>query len=71
MIWLEGDRYHIRSKCGRYTVAKNLIDGAARYIAFFLTPKQPSKEIGAGSTAGICKSICETHERNQQQQGSA
>lgn len=47
--WRKPDDYHIRSTCGRFSVARLSVCGTIWYVAFRLPfgESQPSTEIGA------------------------
>ena len=57
--WQPGDRYHIRSACGRYTVAKYHHCGAATYEAWRVG--KPPIPVGMAPTAEQAKALAAKH----------
>lgn len=51
LAWRKVDEYHIRSNCGRFSVARITVASKIWYVAFRLPfgESQPSTEIGATS----------------------
>lgn len=64
--WIRRDRWHLRSVCGFYTVAKALIRGVASYGAWY-RPDADGKRIphhlGEHSSADDAKATCLQHHR--------
>ena len=57
ITWTTGDKYHIRSACGRYTVAKTLVGSVARYGAWRLHASAPPVCLGTAGTADEARAI--------------
>lgn len=67
MNWLQMDRYHQESDCGRYTVDRACIDRTSdgkpvvRYTAW--ARGKPSENLGCCNDAETAKGLCEAHSR--------
>jgi ribosomal protein L31E len=61
MIWHQGDRYHLVSDCGRYTVAKVVLDKTVVYEAW--ERGKPPQRIGARLSAEDAKALAEAQAR--------
>lgn len=73
LTWRRADKYHLRSRCGRFSIAKVLQNGAPWYIAWRLSRSEAesSTEIGAtrldadatdkerDEAVGALKALCE------------
>ena len=71
--WRKRDNYHLRTECGRFSIARVSVNGAPWYIAWRLSRREaePSTEIGATrleadatsqereEAVGALKALCE------------
>jgi hypothetical protein len=71
--WRKVDDYHLKTKCGRFSIARVMVCGAYWYVAWRLTQREsePSQEIAAtrlepdatdkerNETVGSLKALCE------------
>lgn len=67
LIWRRVDDYHVRSQCGRFSVARMCVDVRMWYVAWKLAfdGAHPSTELGATSlpiTANDAERIAAIHE---------
>lgn len=73
LVWQRKDKYHLRSKCGRFSIARVTCNGSPWYIAWRLSNREAesSTEIGAtrldvdatekerDEAVGALKALCE------------
>ena len=64
LIWIKGDKYHIKTECGQYYVAKGYINDTAKYVPYFIAEGKPSAMLSnAVDSADTAKTVCETHNK--------
>ena len=51
--WIRGDAYHVRTECGRFSVARRTVKGIDWYIAYRLegNGKLYARELGAAQVS--------------------
>lgn len=68
LAWVKGSNYHIKSECGRYTVAKTGRDNYIRYSAWLKFGDWQSKTLGVFLESSEAKAACQQHADLQKQE---
>lgn len=72
VVWVVGDRWHIKTDCGFYTVSRATVSGEARYSSWFRPKGNESRKLdwpillGTFHKPDEAQQCCENHKAEDQ-----